>query len=159
MGASPSLRFSRLTDLPVGLLDPLIRESVGEGWAHLVRLRDDWVSGTNRFDRRGEGLYLGTIDGRAVVVCGMNVDPYGGDPEVGRVRRMYVLKGYRRLGVGRMIVRRMLEDARSSFREIRLRTNDATADAFYRSLGFARVSGREGVTHALELACSGISER
>jgi GNAT superfamily N-acetyltransferase len=118
---------------------------------HLGRLRDEWVSGANRFDRRGEGLYLGETGDRAVAVCGLNVDPYAGDPRVGRLRRLYVLESCRRHGVGRALVHHAIGEAGRAFREVRLRTHDEAADAFYRALGFARVLDVEGCTHALRL--------
>jgi GNAT superfamily N-acetyltransferase len=146
---SPELQICRLSSLPSDLLAPLIRESVAEKWEHLTRLRDEWISGVNRFSRRGEGLYLGALGGEAVVVCGLNIDPYAGDPQVARLRRLYVLPRLRRLRIGRTIVKHVLEDARLNFGEVRLRTDDTRAKAFYRALGFSAVSGIEHCTHTL----------
>lgn len=145
------LRISRLERLPLEQLEPLIAAAAREGWRHLGRLRDEWISGANRFDRPGEGLYLGAIEDRAVAVCGLNVDPYAGDPRVGRLRRLYVAGAHRGHGVGRALVHHAIGEAGRTFAEVRLRTHDAGADAFYRALGFAQVSDVEGCTHALQL--------
>jgi GNAT superfamily N-acetyltransferase len=62
------------------------------------------VSGTNRFNKRGEAIFAASAAGALIGVCGLNVDPYASDPRVGRVRHLYVLSGFRQLGVGRQLV-------------------------------------------------------
>jgi GNAT superfamily N-acetyltransferase len=141
----------RLTDLPPGALSALLADSERAGWRFVRRLADEWAAAANRFDRPGEALFGAWAGDRLVGVCGLNVDPYAADPTVGRVRRLYVLAECRRLGVGRRLVRAVVEAARDRFRSLRLRTGSAEAAAFYERLGFRRLARVPQSTHALDL--------
>jgi GNAT superfamily N-acetyltransferase len=105
------------------------------------RLVDEWRDGSNRFDRPGEALFGTRLDGRLVGVCGLNVDPYAGDPRVGRVRHLYVLTDCRGRGVGRALVERVIEAARGRFSVLRLSTTNPAAARLYEAVGFRPGSG------------------
>ena len=79
--------IERLHELPVDALGALVTESQQAGLRFVRRPVEEWVSGANRFDRRGEALFGLWTDGRLVGVCVVNVDPYSADTRVGRVRR------------------------------------------------------------------------
>jgi len=85
-------------------------------------------------------------------VCGLNVDPYASDEHVGRVRHLYVLSAFRRRGVGRQLVERVVRAAHGRFDEVRLRTNDPAAAHLYEALGFRRDVGQRDYTHIVKLA-------
>lgn len=143
--------IERVRELRAADLDELLADSAATGWRHLARLWDDWVAASNRFDGRGEGLFLCRDRERAIGVCGINVDPYARDATVGRLRRLYVLRAYRRAGVGSRLVRHVLDEAQASFREVRLRTDNPIADHFYRALGFTPAADVEGCSHIWQL--------
>ena len=136
-------------ELDVAELDPLLTQASSEGFRHVERLRDEWLSGLNRFGGPGEAFFVAALDGRAVGVCGLNMDPYANNPSVGRVRRLYVTPGARRRGVGRALVDAVVAEARRSFCTVTLRTEKTEADLLFRALGFERVEGVETVTHQL----------
>src|SRR5262245_24926432 len=96
--------IERLTEASPALFDAMVAESEGARSRFVRRLADEWASGTNRFDRPGEVLFVAWADGRLIGACGLNVDPYTQAPGVGRVRHLYVLTDYRRSGVGRRLV-------------------------------------------------------
>ena len=129
-----------------------MEESVAEGFRHLLRLRDDWRSGANRFEGEGEGLWIAECAGRVTAVCGLNRDPFAADPGVGRLRRLYVARSERSRGLGRRLVSTILAHAEGTFREVRLWADDAEAEAFFRALGFERSEGLPEATHRLRLA-------
>ena len=144
----------RLHELPADRVAPLIVESEQAGLRFVRRLVEEWAIGQNRFDRPGEALFGALMDGRLVGVCGLNVDPYAGGPRVGRVRHLYVLRAYRRRGVGRRLVGAVLEVARGPFATLRLSTEDPAAARLYESLGFRRHEGDVRCTHLTELPAS-----
>jgi GNAT superfamily N-acetyltransferase len=139
----PLLTVSQLLSLPTTLA-PLELEAVSEGFGMITRLRKEWESGVNRFDREGEVLLGAFRADRLLGICGLNYDPYINDPRVGRVRHLYVMQQERRAGIGRSLVQRVLEHARSNFESVRLWTD--RADSFYDRLGFHREDGLK-VTH------------
>src|SRR5438105_1253608 len=118
------LAAARLLSLPATLA-AMEREAVTEGFGMITRLRKEWESGANRFDREGEAL-LGTFCAdRLVGIGGLNHDPYTNDLRVGRLRHLYVMKDARRTGVGKGLVERILGHAPSNFDSVRLWTDRA----------------------------------
>ena len=129
-------RIDRLADpLPEGLAT-LLADDERDGTRFVRRLVDEWASRTNRFDRPGEALFGAWIGEQLVGVCGLNVDPYATAQQVGRVRRLYVLTAFRRLGVGRRLVIEVIAAAGGRFDRLRLRTFNPAAAGLYETMGF-----------------------
>ena len=143
--------IERLSDLPSESIHALVAESEQAGWRFMCRLAEEWASGANRFDGAGEAFFAALIGGRVIGVCGLNVDPYTVAQSVGRVRHLYVLSAYRRLGVGRQLVGRVIEAARARFEILRLSTQNPAAAQLYERLGFRRCEGAADCTHLMEL--------
>jgi ribosomal protein S18 acetylase RimI-like enzyme len=143
--------IERTSESPAACLAVLIAESEGHGILFLRRLADEWTRRTNRFDGPGEALFVARIDGRVVGVCGLNVDPYVDGPNVGRLRHLYVLASYRRLGIGRALVGEVIRAARDRFDRLRLRTSNPAAAHLYEAAGFRREAGGRDCTHVMEL--------
>ena len=143
--------IERLHALTPGTLDALLDDSERLGSRIVRRLVDEWSSGVNRFDRSGEALFGGRVDGQLVGICGLNVDPYAADDGIGRVRHLYVWSIHRRLGVGRALVTHVIQAAHGRFRDLRLRTNNPAAAHLYQTLGFRSCTEGADWTHALAL--------
>jgi GNAT superfamily N-acetyltransferase len=143
--------IERLIDPAPGSFDALVAESERAGYRFVRRFAEEWTSGANRFDRPGEALFAALIDGRVIGICGLNVDPYTTTGGVGRVRHLYVLSAYRRLGVGRRLVARVVEAAKGRFDTLRLSTQNPAAAKLYERLGFDRRAGATDHTHLLDL--------
>jgi GNAT superfamily N-acetyltransferase len=145
-----NLIISKETELPVGL-EQLVETSLAEGFRFVKVLRDQWDSGTNCFARPGEALFSAHHGGSLAGVCGLNHDPHSADPAVGRLRRLFVGKPFRKQGVGRALVFHALSFAGEHFSLIRVQTETSEADLFYRALGFSRVLSPIDATHELRL--------
>jgi GNAT superfamily N-acetyltransferase len=143
------VNIERLADLPTSLA-VLVAESEQRGYRFVRRLADEWTSSVNRFDQPGEALFGAWAAGRLVGVCGLNIDPYATDGSIGRVRHLYVLEEFRRLGVGRRLMEAVMAAARGRFTLLRLRTEIALAAAFYEKLGFSPQAGVPACTHTLQ---------
>jgi GNAT superfamily N-acetyltransferase len=151
------LIIARVDDLPIGRFGPMLAESEAAGYRFLRRVTDEWQSGANRFTRPGEALLVAEMNSRWVGVCGLSIDPYLEDPEIGRVRNVYVLADCRRTGIGRRLVEEAIAMARGNFDWLRLRGEEAGPARLYESLGFRPCSGIPNCTHILEVA--GMLER
>ena len=131
-----SIRIRPLTSLDA--IGPLLVEAEQQGCEFMRRLVEEWASGANRFDGKGE-CFLGAFsDGQLLGVVGLNRDPYADTEQIGRVRHLYVLASARRHGVGSLLVHHALQEARRSFTIVRLRTTPSAA-AFYLRLGFTSI--------------------
>lgn len=147
----PHLRIERISPNEVNL-QPLRDEAARDGFRFLERLAADWADGTNRFDRQGEKL-LGAYSGeRLIAVGGLNREPYDPVPRAARLRHLYVLRAYRRHGVAKTIVKRLLENAGIDFSAVRLRADTPEAAVFYEKIGFKRVP-LDAATHQMTLSC------
>jgi len=146
-----SARIERLHALPADRVAPLITDSEQASLGFVRRLAEEWASGLNCFDRPGEALFGAGLDGLLGGVCGLTVDPYAGDPRVGRVRHLYVLTAHRGLGVGGQLVGAVVAAAHGPFTTLRLSTANPAAARLYESLGFRRHAGDAHCTHLREL--------
>jgi len=151
MTSAGRVQIERLTEASTDLFDALVAESERAGYGFVRRLADEWASGANRFGRPGEALFAARMEGRLIGACGLNVDPYTPAPGVGRVRHLYVLTDYRRLGVGRQLVEQVLDAARGRFERLRLSTQNPAAAQLYEQLGFERRIGAADHTHLKEI--------
>jgi len=146
-----SLRLGRIAVLRTSELAALREAARREGFGMLERLVLDWESGANRFAAPGEALFLAQRFGHSAGVCGLNRDPFAGDASVARLRRLYVDPAERGRGLGRLLTRVALAQARPHFARVRLRTpNDPArglqAARFYEALGF-RPTSEADATH------------
>jgi GNAT superfamily N-acetyltransferase len=136
--------------LPVAGMDELQAEARAEGYNFIDTLAQEWASGANRFDHSGETV-LGCFDeDMLVAVGGLNIDPFAGDPQMGRIRRIYVRREWRRKGIGRDLVTALIVEARRSFRIVRLRAENPDAARVYERLGFVPIANPDA-THILFL--------
>ena len=143
MSSLPNL--TPLLDLPLDV-EELRTEAAEAGFRFVNKLVTEWHSGTNRFDEPGEVLLGAFQASHLVAVGGLNRDPYANPVEIGRLRHIYVRRSSRRLGVGTLLVRQLLDHARGVFHSVRLRTVTQEAAEFYVGLGFRPVQ-QKTATH------------
>lgn len=149
---------SRFTNpQPINPLDydllHLAENARNEGFGHVDRLISEWSTGENTFSGAGE-YFLGILSGdELVAIGGLNRDPFAKGDRIGRLRRFYVMPAYRRKGIGRRLLAALLEQAGSSFSQVRLRTTTYEASQFYFSCGFQKSEEPEA-THQLQTTLS-----
>jgi len=141
----------KVNHLDTQALKLLVEESAGEGFRHIKRMVNDFETGANTFDKEGEAIFVAYQSNDIVGICGLNQDPYLNSEEVARVRRLYVSQGVRRLGIGRMLMDSVIEEARRNYKMLVLRTDNSIADTFYRSIGFSTKYSSENYSHFLRL--------
>ncbi|WP_245631804.1 GNAT family N-acetyltransferase [Alicyclobacillus ferrooxydans] len=142
---------TRVKDLNVDDVYPLVLESEKEGFRFVRRLYDEYMSGANRFGCDGEALFVARQLNQMVGICGLNRDPYRPFGNVGRVRRLYVHTDFRKYGVGRQLVSNVIMEARRFYTTLSLRTDNPMADQFYRAIGFSTDHAPDNATHWLSL--------
>jgi GNAT superfamily N-acetyltransferase len=130
----------RKIELPIPGLEPLQSEAREEGYNFIDTLVAEWANAQNRFDAPGEALCGYIEDGLLVAVGGLNVDPFGGRPDMGRIRRVYVGRAWRNKGIGQALVTALVNEARAHFRCVRLRAENADAMRLYERIGFLPIS-------------------
>ena len=134
-------------------LEQLQVEALQEGFLFIERLWKEWENGKNRYTGPGEKLF-GCMDQAALVaIGGLNQDPFDGRSGIGRIRRVYVRPAWRNKGIGQALVHTLVENARTSFTALHLRTGNPTAARLYERMGFSR-SLILNATHILDFDSS-----
>lgn len=142
------VELQSITQLPPQIL-VLEKQAIGEGFRFLTRLIAEWHSADNRFAAPGECLIAAYVNQQLVGIGGLSVDPYT-QANVARLRRVYVAASSRRQHVGQTLVKALVEQAALRFQSVRLSTDTAAGDAFYRRCGFTRIED-EHATHSMRL--------
>lgn len=127
-------------------------ESKCEGFRFVHRLLTDYQNEFNTFSKPGEALYgVFTTTNTLIAIGGVNIDPFSKNPTVARLRRFYVLPAYRRMGVGSLLLEKIIGDAKENFSLLVLHTDTDQGDQFYTAYGFAKVKGQTNYTHQLKI--------
>ena len=141
------MKIHPITTLP-NEFDRLMLDAESEGHDFLTKIKREWASYENRFDRPHEALFEVRDDqGHLIGIGGLNVDPYVDDPHLGRVRHVFVRPQARGSGVGRALVQKIIEHATGHFKLLRLRTHNPQAVDLYRKLQFVIVENANDPTH------------
>lgn len=145
-------RISKIENLVISELSQLVEESKTDGFRFLERLVNDYNDGTNTFSEHGESLYgVYNENNSLIAVGGLNNDPLSNDTQVGRLRRFYVGKEYRRKAIGTLLLRQIIYEAKNYYRVLVLNTDTKQAANFYRAYGFEESKAYPGSTHLLNL--------
>ncbi|MGG1342659.1 GNAT family N-acetyltransferase [Bacillus toyonensis] len=129
----------------------LVQDSKEGGFNFLIKLINEYENKINVFNKTGECLY-GIFQGEKLIgIGGLNEDPYTENNKIGRVRRFYIAKEYRRKGLGRLLLVRILSDAKKYFNIVVLNTDTEQGDKFYTSGGFVKGEKYVGASHYLNL--------
>jgi GNAT superfamily N-acetyltransferase len=135
-------------ELPIPGLGELRTEARDGGYDFVETLINEWTGGANRFDAPGEILYGHLDNGLLVAVGGLNIDPFDGQPDTGRIRRVFVRSAWHNKGIGRALVSALVEHAGKNFRCVRLRAENEAAAHLYESMGFVPIDN-PAATHIL----------
>ena len=105
-----SWKIYKLSRLKICLnmrINHLVEESKEEGFNFLIKLINEYESKRNTFSKTGECLYGIFREDTLIGIGGLNQDPYTKDNKIGRLRRFYIAKDYRRKGLGRLLLGRI----------------------------------------------------
>lgn len=133
----------------------LANEAKKDGFQFVQRAIDELIGKANCFSGNGEILWGVFDDGKCIAIGGLNIDPYAGDLNTGRVRHLYVSPNYRRKGIATFLLNMIIERAREYFNILRLSAfgsgaANPIASKFYEEMGFLHKEGLKQ-THMLDL--------
>ncbi|MDA1526604.1 GNAT family N-acetyltransferase [Bacillus cereus] len=125
----------------------LVQESKEEGFKFLKKLINEYENELNTFNKSGECLY-GIFQGEKLIgIGGLNADPYTENNKIGRLRRFYIAKDYRRIGLGKLLLNKLLSHAKKYFKVVVLHTDTKQGDVFYTANGFVKREVYKGSSH------------
>jgi ribosomal protein S18 acetylase RimI-like enzyme len=127
-------RFLDASDLDALLELATLGEA--EGFLFVRRFVDDLIGGRVKLADPCE-FFLGAFVGDQLIgIGGVTADPYIQDPDIGRLRHLYVRSEFRGSGIGRALVAQLEARARRCYAQLRLRTDTVVAARFYEGLGY-----------------------
>jgi ribosomal protein S18 acetylase RimI-like enzyme len=127
-------RFLDASDLDALLGIATLGEA--EGFLFVRRFVDDLIGARVKLADQCE-FFLGVfVDDQLAGIGGVTADPYVQDPDIGRLRHLYVRSEFRGSGVGRALVAELEARAQLCYAQLRLRTDTAGAARFYERLGY-----------------------
>ncbi|ORT50223.1 hypothetical protein ST37_10005 [Vibrio sp. qd031] len=129
------MRIDQIQNLPIEI-NCLVAESKSEGFKFLERFVSEFANGTNRFDLPGEALFAVYIGGKLVGIGGVNQELHSNSYGIGRVRRLYISKNVRGVGIGKALMQEIECHAQKHFEELQLFTDSSKAADFYCALDY-----------------------
>lgn len=109
-----------------------------EGHRHLTRLGEEWASDPRMFH-----ALLGVFqEGELIAIGGISDEPQDAGEPAWRMRRLYVARPARRMGVASVLASALLQEALDSVRLITVRAGGDEAARFWEAIGFAAIAGR-----------------
>ncbi|WP_412675852.1 GNAT family N-acetyltransferase [Bacillus paramycoides] len=146
-----NIQIKRIEDLLKYEINHLVQESKEGGFNFLIKLINEYESERNTFSKSGECLY-GIFQGNTLIgIGGLNQDPYTKDNKIGRLRRFYISKAYRRIGLGKLLLKQLLRHAEKYFHVVVLHTDTKQGDEFYCVNGFVKGEDYKGSSHYIRL--------
>lgn len=142
------IHIQQIEDLMICESDYFVQESKDEGFYFLIKLISEYENKINTFNKTGECLY-GIFQGEKLIrIGGLNEDPYTGNNKIGRLRRFYISKDYRRIGLGKLLLNQLISHAeKDNFKVVVLHTDTKQGDAFYIANGFVKGELCKGSSH------------
>ncbi|MGE7887036.1 GNAT family N-acetyltransferase [Bacillus cereus] len=125
----------------------LVQDSKEEGFNFIIKLINEYKNKINVFNKTGECLYGIFQEDTLIGVGGLNEDPYTEDNKIGRSRRFYISRDYRRIGLGNVLLNQLLCHAEKYFEVIVLHTDTKQGNAFYTANGFVKGGLYKGSSH------------
>ncbi|WP_410256876.1 GNAT family N-acetyltransferase [Bacillus cereus] len=145
------LQLQQIKNLSQVDITYLVEESKKEGFNFLVKLVNEYRNEINTFHKEGECLY-GVFEEEVLIgIGGLNQDVYTKDATLGRLRRFYISKKYRRNGVGNILLNKILSHAKEYFHIVVLYTDTEQGSQFYISNGFIKSEEYKGSNYYLKL--------
>ncbi|MGR5876884.1 GNAT family N-acetyltransferase [Bacillus pacificus] len=141
------IHIQQIEDLMLYEHNYLVQESKEEGFNFLIKLISEYENKINTFNKTGECLY-GIFQGEKLIgIGGLNEDPYTENNKISRLRRFYILKNYRRIGLGKLLLNQLLSYAERILKVVVLHTDTKQGDAFYTANGFVKGELFKGSSH------------
>nr|WP_242213412.1 GNAT family N-acetyltransferase [Bacillus cereus group sp. BfR-BA-01383] len=141
------IQMKKFEDVLKYEINHLVQESKEEDFNFLAKLVNEYETGINTFNKTGECLYGIFQEEMLIGIGGLNKDPYTEDNKIGRLRRFYISKDYRRIGLGKLLLNRLLSHAEKYFQIVVLHTDTKQGDMFYTANGFVKGEICKGSSH------------
>jgi GNAT superfamily N-acetyltransferase len=132
-----TVTLERVSNRPPHGFEDLKADALADGHRHLVRLAAELEQNPTMF----HAIFAGYVDGRLAGIGATTDEPALTLGSTGRLRRLYVHRDCRRLGVARTIVMALLQEATGNVSTVTVHAGNDGASRFWEAIGFRPVAG------------------
>lgn len=144
-----AIQIVRLADSLPDDFEALRTEASAESYRFVEGLFEEWLAG-----RYGGGddrfvVFAAFRDGELAGIGALTPDPYDPEPDLLRVRHVYVRPLHRGAGSGRVLAAALIQQGLALASRLSLRASDPRAAAFWEANGFKPDSGGTRRSHLM----------
>lgn len=144
-----TIQIVRLVDSLPDDFEALRSEASAESYRFVEGLREEWLAGRYKGDDDRFAVFAAFQDGELAGIGALTPDPYDPEPDLLRVRHVYVRPLHRSAGVGRVLAAALIQQGLALAPRLSLRAADPRAAAFWEANGFTPDSGGTRRSHLL----------
>ncbi len=139
----------RLSDALPDDFEALRLEAGAESFAFIERLREEWLAGRYSGNDDRFAAFAAFEAGELAGIGAVTPDPYDPEPDLLRVRHVYVRPLHRGAGIGRVLAAALIQQGFALAPRLSLRAADRPAAAFWEANGFRPDTGGTQRSHLL----------
>ena len=144
-----SVQIVRLTDGLPDDFEALRHEASAESYRFVEGLREEWLAGRYTEGDERFAVFAAFQEGELAGIGAVTPDPYDPEPDLLRVRHVYVRPLHRGAGVGRVLATALIQQGLALAPRLSLRASDPRAAAFWEANGFKADTGGTRRSHLL----------
>jgi len=144
-----SVQIVRLSDALPDDFEALRLEARAESFAFIEGLREEWLTGRYGGGDDRFAAFAAFEGGELAGIGAVTPDPYDPEPDLLRVRHVYVRPLHRGAGIGRVLAAALIQQGFALVPRLSLRAADRHAAAFWEANGFRPDTGGTRRSHLL----------
>lgn len=144
-----SVQIVRLADALPDDFEALRLEASAESYRFVEGLREEWLAGRYAAGDDRFTVFAAFEAGELAGVGAVTPDPYDPEPDLLRVRHVYVRPLHRGAGIGRVLAAALIQQGLALAPRLSLRAADRHAAAFWEASGFRPDTGGTRRSHLL----------
>jgi len=143
------IQIVRLAESLPDDFEALRHEASAESYRFVEGLREEWLAGRYAGDDDRFVVFAAFHQGELAGIGAVTPDPYDPEPDLLRVRHVYVRPLHRSAGIGRSLAAALIQQGLALAPRLSLRAADPRAAAFWEASGFQPDSGGSRRSHLL----------
>lgn len=144
-----AIQIVRLTDALPDDFEALRNEASAEAYGFIEGLREEWLAGRYGGEDDRFAAFAAFHEGELAGIGALTPDPYDSEPNLLRVRHVYVRPLHRGAGIGRTLAAALIQQGLALAPRLSLRAAGPQAAAFWEANGFRPDSGGTRRSHLL----------